>query len=138
MNFNAACVHKKLNNGIYELSIREVSRLGVQEFFQQLTVIYTEALAADIVPVRTLVNVPAGSALPVASVTTELQTWSAQFGNVPARCAILYDGAFSGLVDTLARQAGSHADVLRVFKSHQRDEAVHWLMQTVSVPLPSM
>jgi hypothetical protein len=137
MNFNAACVCKKLNEAIYEISIREISRLGIQEFFQHLTLIYTEALAAEVLPVRTLVHVPAGSALPIVSTASELQKWSAQFGSVPARCAVIYDGAFGSLIDTLARNAGYRAEVLRVFKSQQPDEAVQWLMQSAASPIPA-
>jgi hypothetical protein len=128
-NFNAACVYKQHPNGVYEISIREVSRQGVQEFFQQLSVIYDEATAAKAFPVRSLVHAPASSTLPIVSLATELHKWSGQISRVPARCAVIYNGAFGGLVDILARNAGYRNVALRVFGSAYQDEAVAWLFQ---------
>jgi hypothetical protein len=125
---DAHCTFQPLADGIYEIRIHQATRRAVEEFFHHLRVVYDEALAKAALPVRILIVAP-DSALPVLPLTAELKKWTAHYGQVASRHAILYEGLFGTMVDILVRNFGNRVTQMRVFKPAQRQTALDWISE---------
>jgi hypothetical protein len=123
------CTRTDLANGVYELNVVEPTRQAVEELFAHWAAICEETRGKDNTVVKILL-VTTNKPMPFVSTASELKKWSAKYGKMPSRTAILYEGAFATMADLMSRSMGFSPFPFRIFKQNKRDEAIAWLMDT--------
>jgi hypothetical protein len=122
------CTRTDLDNGVYELNVVEPTRQAVEQMFTHWGNICEETRGQAGVIVKILL-VTSNKPLPFVSTSSELRKWSARYGKIPSRTAILYEGAFATMADLMSRSMGFAPFPFRIFKQSKRDDAIAWLVE---------
>ena len=119
------CIHK-VQDGIHELIFTEVSRNAVDEFMNHFDGILRQAAPDD--TVRVFGNNGDNSPQPMGYALARSRAILNAYRERPAiRLALMNNGRFANMMDSLFRTLLRRRDRIRFFKLTEREKLLEWL-----------